>query len=105
MSTAPNPTPARRYRSRSFFGPVVLITIGVIFLLRNAGYISTRTVIWWFGRYWPALLILWGVVKVAEYLWARRTGEPAPRGIGPGGGVGLIFLLMIGMASTWLTRV
>ncbi len=105
MSTAPNPTPARRYRSRSFFGPVVLITIGVIFLLRNAGYISTRTVIWWFGRYWPALLILWGVVKVAEYLWARRTGEPAPRGIGPGGVVALIFLIMIGMATTGMTRV
>jgi DUF4097 and DUF4098 domain-containing protein YvlB len=105
MSTAPNPTPTRQYRSRSFFGPVVLITIGVIFLLRNAGYISTRTVIWWFGRYWPALLILWGVVKVAEYLWARRTGEPAPRGIGPGGVVALIFLIMIGMTTTGVSRI
>ncbi len=105
MSTAPNPTPARRYHSRSFFGPVVLITIGVIFLLHNAGYISTRTVALWFAHYWPVLLILWGVVKVAEYLWARRTGEPAPRGIGPGGIVALIFLIMIGLSATGMSRV
>ena len=104
MSTTPNPTPTRRYRSRSFFGPVVLITIGVIFLLRNAGYISTHTVVWWFARYWPALLILWGVVKVAEYFWARHTGEPGPRGIGPGGVVALIFLIMFGVAATGMSR-
>src|SRR5260370_42224276 len=104
MSTALNPTPARLYHSRSFFGPVVLITIGVIFLLRNAGYISTRTVALWFAHYWPVLLILWGVVKIAEYLWARRTGEPAPRGIGPGGIVALIFLIIIGLSATGMSR-
>ena len=105
MSTDPNPTPIRPYRPRSFFGPAVLITIGVIFLLRNAGYISTHTVMWWFARYWPALLILWGVIKAAEYLWARHNGEPAPRGIGPGGVVALIFLIIIGTSATGLSRV
>src|SRR5258708_35126091 len=104
MSTDPNPTPIRPYRPRSFFGPAVLITIGVIFFLRNAAYISTHTVMWWFARYWPALLILWGVINAAEYLWSRHNGEPAPRRISTRGGVGLIFPIIIGASATGISR-
>jgi DUF4097 and DUF4098 domain-containing protein YvlB len=95
-------TPYYRPRPRSIFGPLVLITIGVLFLLRSMGVIQGQTFHWWFSRYWPALLILWGVAKLLEHLWARQRGEPTPR-LGAGGIVFLIFFIMIGMGA-WESR-
>src|SRR5258708_1400284 len=106
-TTTPNPVPApvRPYRPRSIFGPLVLICIGLLFLARNVGWISSHSLFWWFSRWWPAILILWGLVKVAEYVWASRKGEPAPRGIGPGGIVFLIFFIMFGLGATGASHV
>jgi hypothetical protein len=87
------------YRHRSLFGPLVLVAIGVLFLLRNMGVISYRNLGWWFSRYWPMLLIVWGVVKLCEQLWARKKGYPPPR-IGAGGVVFLVFLVMIGLGAS-----
>jgi hypothetical protein len=76
-------------RQRSFAGPVLLIAVGVAFLLRNMHLVSWN--FWeWFGKYWPALLILWGVIKLVEYQQAKRAGLRAP-GLGAGG----IFLIII----------
>jgi hypothetical protein len=99
MST-PNQVPyARPYRPRSIFGPLALITIGVIFLLRTLGVIPYQSFRLWYGRYWPLLLILWGAAKMAEYLWARSKGEPVPR-TGAGAVVFLIFFIMISSGVT-----
>ncbi|MGH9523279.1 MAG: LiaI-LiaF-like domain-containing protein [Terriglobales bacterium] len=46
-----------RCRYRGMMGPVVLITLGVLFLLGEFTH-------WDFGRTWPILLIAIGVVKV-----------------------------------------
>ena len=96
--------PRAYYHPRSLFGPLLLVTIGVLFLLRNIGVIHYNTIGWWFARYWPLLLIIWGVTRLVEYLWARRVGEPAPR-IGAGGVVLLVFLIMTGMAASQATRI
>src|SRR5258708_369278 len=108
MSTVtPNPVPApvRPTRPRSIFGPLVLICIGLLFLARNVGWISSHSLFWWFSRWWPAILILWGLIKVLEYAWATRKGEPAPRGIGPGGIVFLIFFIMFGLGATGASHI
>jgi len=79
--------PPYRYR-RSLAGPVVLIVIGLLFLAHNFG---ARIPIWhYFGRFWPLLLILWGVIKLVEHASATRQGY---RTSGIGGGT--IFLLLI----------
>lgn len=91
-------------RPRSYFGPIVLIGVGIAFLLINAGFLSWRNVGWWFARYWPVFIILWGVVKLVEYYLARSEGRPAP-GIGGGGIVLLVFLIMFGMMATQATKV
>ena len=91
-------------RPRSFFGPIVLIGLGIVFLLINAGFWSWGNVGWWFSRYWPLFIILWGVVKLVEYYQARSEGRPAP-GIGAGGIVLLVFLIMFGMMATQASRV
>src|SRR5690349_377252 len=98
--SAPNPAPYYRpYRQRSIIGPLVLISIGVLFLLRNMGIISRGAIWLWFAHYWPVVLILIGVVKLGEYMWARQRGYPAPR-IGGGLIVFLVFFIIFGSALT-----
>ena len=48
-------------RIRSLMGPVMLITIGVLFLVAQYTMYS-------FGQLWPLILIAVGAVKVAESL-------------------------------------
>jgi DUF4097 and DUF4098 domain-containing protein YvlB len=97
--SAPTQVPYYRPRPRSIFGPLVLITIGIIFLLRTTGVIPYGAFHSWFVRYWPLLLIFWGAAKLLEHLWARQRGEPTPR-MGAGGIVFLVFFIMIGMGFT-----
>jgi hypothetical protein len=97
--SAPIPVPQRHYRPRSLFGPLVLIAIGVLFLLRNLGVVSYRAIGWWFLHYWPVVLIVWGVAKLGEYVWARQVGYPTPR-LGGGSIVFLIFFVLAGLAAT-----
>ncbi len=86
--------PPYRYR-RSLAGPIVLIVIGCVFLLHNFG---VRVPVWHaFGRYWPLLLILWGVVKLVEHAAANRQGYRAT-GIG-GGSVLLLLIIVVGLAA------
>ncbi|MFY9676362.1 MAG: DUF5668 domain-containing protein, partial [Terriglobales bacterium] len=49
---------------RSIAGAIVLIMIGVLFLLGTMGILDSHGLVVLFGRYWPALLILWGVIKL-----------------------------------------
>lgn len=97
----PPPPPRRR---RSLAGPVVLITMGVVFLLGNVGMVSWRSIGLMFSKYWPLLLIIWGLVKLLEYFHARREGYQ-PSGIGFGGVVFLLFIIMFGMMASHAARV
>src|SRR5208283_4364879 len=89
---------------RSIAGPVVLILMGVLFLLGTMGILHWHSLWALFARFWPALLILWGVLKLIEYEQAKRLGQPA-RGIGVGGVFLMLFLIGAGLAATQLARV
>ncbi len=93
----PNPAYYPPPRRRSVFGPIVLITIGVVFLLVNAGFVTAKSAFVIFARYWPVLLIIWGVLRLIEYLRARQEGVQPP-GIGAGGVIGMIFLVLFGIS-------
>jgi DUF4097 and DUF4098 domain-containing protein YvlB len=97
--SAPPQVPYYRPRPRSIVGPLVLITIGILFLLRTTGVISFQSFHVWMVHYWPLLLIFWGVAKLLEHVWARQHGEPTPR-LGAGGVVLLIFFIVFGTAAT-----
>lgn len=99
----PVPAPPPR-RPRSFAGPLVLILIGVVFMLRNFNFLSTAAMFHWFARYWPVLIIVWGLIKLIEYFQAQRAGYP-PRGIGAGGVMLLVFLVLFGLAASEGERV
>jgi DUF4097 and DUF4098 domain-containing protein YvlB len=89
---------------RSIAGPVVLILMGVLFLLGTMGIMDIHHLGSLFARFWPALLILWGVLKLIEYEQAKRLGQPT-RGIGVGGVFLMLFLIMAGLIATQASRV
>ncbi|MGD0757908.1 MAG: DUF5668 domain-containing protein, partial [Candidatus Sulfotelmatobacter sp.] len=94
----PNPgLPPRR--RRSFAGPVVLIIVGVVFLLGNMHLLSWSSLGIWFAHYWPVLLIVWGVIKLAEHMQAQRSGQRAP-GIGAGGILLVVLIVIFGLTAT-----
>ena len=59
-----------RCRAHGFMGPSILITLGVLFLL------DQMTHVYWmeFGRTWPALLIVIGLIMFLQYN-APATGH------------------------------
>jgi hypothetical protein len=71
-------------------GPVMLITIGALFALDHNGFVS-------FGRTWPLLIIVFGVLKLLERVVVGtvppQSYPPPPSysgttpGGAPGGGV------------------
>ncbi len=56
----PAPTPPRRRGSRSFFWPIMLISVGVLLLLSNLDIVSWNTwnLVW---RFWPLVLVAIGI--------------------------------------------
>ena len=91
--------PRPPYYRRSIIGPLVLVCFGVLALALTMGWLSWPSFWHWFSRYWPLLLIVWGVVKLGEALWARQHGVPSPR-IGGGAIVFLVFFILFGMIVT-----
>src|ERR1041385_8034027 len=103
---APPPAPPMRpvRPPRSFAGPIVLIIIGILGLLGTMGMLEWHRVFLWFAHFWPALLILWGIIKLIEYQQANRSGVRSG-GIGAGGVLLIIFLVIAGLTATSLSRV
>ena len=57
---------------RAIRGPIILITIGVLFALDHMTQFS-------FGRTWPAILIVLGLLSLAEHLTAPKSTEVSKR--------------------------
>jgi len=60
---SPVQVPPPRYR-RSFSGPIILISVGTVFLLGTMGVLDWHNLGRWFAHYWPVLLIISGVIKL-----------------------------------------
>ena len=80
-------------RRGSVIGPLILIGIGGLFLMRNLWpEIPLVDII---SRYWPFLLIAWGGLRLIEILFWAIISKPIPRnGISPGEWM-LVFLICI----------
>lgn len=89
---------------RSFSGPFVLIVLGTVFLMATMHVLSIGRLAHLFANYWPALLIVWGVIKLVEHQRAQREGTRAP-GIGGGGVVLVVMIVVFGLIATQLERV
>jgi DUF4097 and DUF4098 domain-containing protein YvlB len=101
----PNPpVPPAPRPPRSIAGPIVLILLGVLFLMGTMGVLNWHSLGLYFARFWPALLILWGIIKLVEHEQAKRAGLPG-RGIGVGGVFLMLFLIVAGLIATHAARV
>lgn len=103
-SIAPQPVTPPPPQQRSFAGPVVLIMLGILFLMGTMGILHWALLAHLFARFWPVLLIVWGVIKFLEYQQAQRSGV-RPRGIGAGGVFLIIFLVVAGLIATQAAKV
>jgi DUF4097 and DUF4098 domain-containing protein YvlB len=102
VATSPGFTPPPRPQ-RSIAGPVVLILMGLLFLGATMGAFNMHALGIYFARFWPALLILWGIIKLVEHERAKRAGLPG-RGIGVGGVFLVIFIIVAGLIATQTLR-
>jgi hypothetical protein len=92
----------RGLRRSSILGPLVLITIGVIFLLIQTGHLQSYRFWAWYGRFWPLLLVGAGVIMLLEWAFDQytQTDPDQPhyrRRIGGGVFTLLILLAFVGL--------
>jgi DUF4097 and DUF4098 domain-containing protein YvlB len=64
---------ARSLRRSSILGPLVLITVGIIFLLVQTGHLQGYRLWEWYARFWPFLLVGAGVVMLLEWAYDQRV--------------------------------
>ena len=94
-------TPLPPRPRRSLAGPFVLIVVGTVFLMGTMRILSIGRLAHLFANYWPALLIVWGVIKLVEHQRAQREGTRAS-GIGGGGVVLVVMIVAFGLIATQL---
>jgi Putative adhesin/Domain of unknown function (DUF5668) len=99
-SPAPSVPPRRHL---SFSGPILLISLGIVFLLGTMGYLNWSRLGYWFAHYWPVLLILAGVIKLLEYQMAQRQGLRTS-GLSAGAILLTILVIVCGMMATQASR-
>jgi len=89
-------------RRGSIIGPMILIFIGFVFLMKNIR--PDVPLMEWLETYWPFLLILWGSVRLVEVFYWHFSSKPMPeRGVAGGEWVLIVFLTLIGTA-VWGTE-
>ncbi|MBV8845377.1 MAG: DUF4097 family beta strand repeat protein [Bryobacterales bacterium] len=97
-------------RRGSIFIPLLLIALGALFLIHNL--YRELPLLDYLAKYWPFLLIVWGVLRIAEILFWSATNQPLPvSGISGGEWVFIIFLCFFGTTlnaalgfSNWFPR-
>ncbi len=83
----------------SLIGPLILIVIGVLFLLKNIR--PDLPLFNLFLTYWPLLLIGWGVLRLLEILFIYFRGGKLPVTGVSGGEWALVIILSIVGSSAW----
>ena len=79
-------------RNRSLAFPIVLIGLGALFLVNNA---MPELSVWHLlADWWPALLIVFGIIRVIEVLALYGTGRGQTGGVRPMG-FGWVFILVV----------
>ncbi len=82
-----------RHRRGSIFWALTLIGIGFLFLYQN--FDSAIRPWHLIAKYWPVLIIFWGISKLIDYLQARAHPEVAARSLFSAGEVILLIVVLI----------
>jgi hypothetical protein len=85
-------------RRASIVGPIIIIGLGILFLLRNL--YPQLALMEFLSQYWPFVLMLWGGLRLLEILFWTMNRKPLPlNGISGGEWVLVIFLCLIGFGA------
>jgi len=85
----------RSLRRGSIVGPLIIVAIGVAFLLAQTGRISWGESLEWYSRWWPAVLIVVGVVLLLEWFVDQHRGSESSHVRVLGGGVVFLLILIV----------
>src|SRR3989304_8678286 len=89
------------HRRGSIFWALTLIAVGVIFLYQNFNpAIRPWHII---AKFWPVLIIFWGISKLLDYFHARAHPESAPLSLFSASEVVLLVLILL--LGTLVSRV
>jgi DUF4097 and DUF4098 domain-containing protein YvlB len=83
----------RSLRRGSIVGPMIILALGIVFLLAHLGRLPWGQSLHWYGRWWPAVLIMAGVILLIEWTIDQNRDPSSPQVRVVGGGV--IFLLIL----------
>lgn len=94
-------------RRRSLLGPLLLISLGILFLLVQLGRVQWNSALLWLGTWWPAVLVLAGIVLLTEWAYdtanAGNSGARTPRrSVGAGAVILLVALACVGASAAGL---
>ena len=89
-------------RRGSVIGPLILIGIGALFLMRNLWPDIPMVDI--IAKYWPFVLIAWGGLRLIEILLWAIMSKPIPRNGISGGEWMLVFLICIVGGTMYTAR-
>lgn len=85
-------------RRNSFVGPLLLIGLGALFLARNV--YPDLPLVDYIAKYWPWILIGWGLLRIAEIVAWGAASKPLPaRGLSGGEWVIIVFLCIFGLTA------
>jgi hypothetical protein len=84
----------RALRRPSILGPLLLLGLGVAFLIAHVRQIPWGQALEWYSAWWPAVLILAGLVLIAEWAFDQRRAQTDGHVRAVGGGVVLILILL-----------
>jgi Domain of unknown function (DUF5668) len=87
----------RSMRRSSILGPILVITIGIVFLLVQTGRMNSHYVWDWYARFWPVLLVGAGIIMLLEWAFDQYTQTDAAHPVyrrRVGGGVFTLLLLL-----------
>lgn len=93
------------YRRGSVFGALLLIGLGVLFLYANLNQQFNPWPL--LAKYWPVLIIFWGLGKLVDYFMLRGTDQAATVSrLTAGDIIGIFFLILLGTSlSTLVTKI
>ncbi len=83
----------------SIFAGLLLILLGALFLLHR--FDPELGIGHLIARYWPVLLIVWGVAKLIDHVSAQRAGRARPPVLS-GGEAALLVLLVVVLGWIWV---
>ena len=93
----------RAMRRGSIVGPLVILTVGIVFLLVQTGRLSWAHALDWYAGYWPFVMIGAGVILLVEWAIDQYLHSDNPtrgtRALGGGVIMLLIFLAILGASS------